>query len=312
MAGQWGESSVKRSRSVGTSNGATLVQGQQIWVLADEASERSLGPALALADREGAREVHLLVEAHAGDLARRAAEFRGPPRVWEVSGRDVAPAQPVALRPEPPLPSGVGRLADAIRLAGAEALVEGGVLRALVLGLEVARVTVDEGGPRLEIGVGRHDREAHRTVSTDSLAALPQVVDQVRRHRRAGVPPHPANQLAQERWLRSVVTAQPGLVGASWLAPSGGSSHQLGVRSPAPASGVDGDGEEVVVVCSTGVDPDLVPTAADVRLSGGRSDRRLVLVVPEGDDLPVTRRLAASLNIPAQVRTVARHWRELG
>jgi hypothetical protein len=59
------------------------------------------------------------------------------------------------------------------------------------------------------------------------------------------------------------------------------------------------------------VDLDLVPTAADSRrlhLPGAK----LRLVVPEGDDLPVTRALASALIEPADVITVTRPWETLG
>jgi hypothetical protein len=66
----------------------------------------------------------------------------------------------------------------------------------------------------------------------------------------------------------------------------------------------------LVVVCSTGVDVDLVPTAVDARLADGR-EARLVLVVPERDDHPAHATLAASLVEPAEVRTVPDDWRVL-
>ena len=77
------------------------------------------------------------------------------------------------------------------------------------------------------------------------------------------------------------------------------------------AAGTALDGTPMVVVCSTGVDVDLIPTAADARarLAGGRpGEWRLAVVVPEGDDYPVTRSLAAALNDPAAVLTVGRDW----
>jgi hypothetical protein len=52
----------------------------------------------------------------------------------------------------------------------------------------------------------------------------------------------------------------------------------------------------------------LVPLATDARLADGRNPR-LVLAVPEGDDHPVTRRLAAALVEPAEVVTVPADWR---
>jgi hypothetical protein len=121
-----------------------------------------------------------------------------------------------------------------------------------------------------------------------------------------------------------VLVAQPGLVGAERLAPVAPPVARAGVRERAPAFAIGtGPGGPVLVACSTGVDLDLVPAAADARaavaegLAGGRpagrdgAAVRLLLAVPEGDDHPVTRRLAAALREPATVVTVPRGWREL-
>jgi hypothetical protein len=124
---------------------------------------------------------------------------------------------------------------------------------------------------------------------------------------------HPANTLARSRWLRSIVCREPGLVGAASLLPVPPPlpATDLTDNAAAPSVGVDPAGAAVVVVCSTGVDLDVVPTAADSRglyLPEGH----LVIVVPEGDDLPVTRGVAGWLDRPAEVRTVPRSWAELG
>jgi hypothetical protein len=69
-----------------------------------------------------------------------------------------------------------------------------------------------------------------------------------------------------------------------------------------------GTADGVVVVCSVGIDLDLVPAAAEARLAlDPKSD--LVLVVPERDDHPVTRTLADRLSTRAEVRTFAGDWR---
>jgi hypothetical protein len=64
------------------------------------------------------------------------------------------------------------------------------------------------------------------------------------------------------------------------------------------------------VVCSIGIDVDLVPAAADVRLTDGR-EARLVLVLPAADDHPLIRDLAAALADPAEVVVVPGDWRRL-
>ena len=301
--------------------GAALRDGRRGWVLV-EAAERAVGPALAWAVGAGVDELHLVGQTGVGTAARRAAAFRTPPGVWSLAGAELSPAVPQPLPPEPALPAAVADLAAVITGAGAEAVAEHGMLLGEVLGLEVARVRTVDHGAVLEVGVGRFDRDARQTLyaglpgAPDPADDLARVVADVRRRRVEGVPAHPANRLSPERWLRSVVVQRPELVGARRLVPSAPPlpRRDLLMRSPAPAVGTDGDGRPVVVVCSAGVDPDLVPTAVDARLAwepGPRTPPRLVVVVPDGDDHPVTRRLAAALTEPAEVRTVPRHWRAL-
>lgn len=66
----------------------------------------------------------------------------------------------------------------------------------------------------------------------------------------------------------------------------------------------------MVVVCSTGIDVDLVPAAADVRLTDGRQ-ARLILAVPEADDHPLIRDLAGALAEPAEIVAIPGDWRRL-
>ena len=73
-----------------------------------------------------------------------------------------------------------------------------------------------------------------------------------------------------------------------------------------------GTAQPLIVACTVGVDPDLVPQAADARRqAAGRvgfvpdgAGCRSAVVVPEGDDHPMIRRLAALLRRPAEVVTV--------
>ena len=275
-----------------------------MWVLADADPARSLGPALAVARKSGAPgPVNVVVEDAAGILARRASQFAQPPAVWEVRGTSLHPAAPDPAPVAPPLDPRVAPFADVITAAGADPVVEHGRLIAEVNGLEVGRVTVGEDGPRLEVGVGRFDREANDLLGrSDSLA---EVVELVRRHRSLGGETHPLQLLARARWLRSKVLHDPTLVGADHLAPLASTVEPPDLRTPwpAPASGMSLDGSPLVVVCSVGVDLDLVPAAADARLVDGRG-ASLTLVVPARDAHPVTIALAAALAEPAEVVTV--------
>jgi hypothetical protein len=281
----------------------------QGWVLIDDGVARRFGGALAWAWRHEVQELHVLVEggAAAGVVARRAGQMAVPPTVWEIQGRSLTPAvaAPSVLAPDP-VPD--TDFAELLCRHGASPLVEQGVLRGEVLGLEVARV-IDG---RLEIGVGRHDRAARAELGGDPGPALSEAVATVARLRQPGAAVHPANTLARSRWLRAVLCARPALAGAVSLEPVPPPlpAADLTDNSAVPCTGLTPEGAPVVVVCSTGIDPDLIPTAADCRLLH-RPDARLVLVLPEGDAHPLTVALAAALARPAALRTVERGWESL-
>ena len=281
-------------------------------VLAGDEPERALGRALAWANQVHATRLDLIVDDRAGALARRATQFRLPVTVWWAQGRDLHAVDPEPLAPVLlPDPRAVD-LAPLLRVAGADVVVEDGVVKGEVLGLEVARVVLHGDEARIEVGVGRHDREAFAMVHGDLPApdALAKVVAAAREHRRAGPVDHPLRRLVQERWLRELVLAEPGIAGAAILERIEVPVPRDSVKDviPAAAGGTDLAGTPLVVVCSVGIDVDLVPTAADVRLHSDPS-ARLVLVVPERDDHRVTRALAALLHHPAEVLPIPGDWR---
>ena len=279
-------------------------------MLAETDPPRSLGPALAWARRAGFPQLALVVEEAGGALARRAALFTDPvPEVWVVAGRRLERAEPEPLPPPAPLDPQLELWAPVLRDAGCDVVAEFGRLVGEVLGLEVARVVMEDGAPRLEVGVGRFDRETHAELAgagDPTPETLRRVATQVREQRRPGAPGSPLLRLAPERRLRSFVLADPSLVGAQRLLPVPPvTDAPLRTPAPAPAVGTTPDGAPVVVVTSTGIDLDLVPTAADVRLREA-PDARLVLVVPSRDASPVTRELAGALRQPAEVAEVDR------
>jgi hypothetical protein len=298
--------------------GAGLVSGPTAWVLLDPAPLTSFGPALVWADRRGADDLHLLMDSDAEIVARRAACFEPAPLVWRIDGTTLTraePAPPAVAEPAAPAPELAALLVD----ADVEVLVEDGIVRGEVSGLEVARIVhgttssgtpIDE--PLLEVGVGHADRELTSVVhgSLPPVEQLARVVDIVREHRRPGAEPHPLNQLAAERWLRARLVARPELIGMARLHPIPPTVPRPNLRDPAVAlaAGERPDGQRVVVACSVGVDLGLVPAAADARLAVD-PDASLLLVVPERDAHPVTRALAARLTRPAEVVAVDDDWR---
>ncbi len=297
--------------------------GGQTWVLVDDDPARRLGMAMALAVRGGSDDrpnhLHVIVDSEeaeaAGILARRAGQMSCPIEIWRADGADliaVTAADP-AVDPAPPPEAELYR--PVLAAAGLDPVVEGGELMGELLGLEVARVVVgDDGSAHVEAGVGRFDREAGAMMfahlgETDAVA---RAVDVVRRSRHGGADRHPLNQLVPERWLRSVVVGRPDLVGAAQLRPVGSACPRRNLREigVATAVGTDRQGDPMVVVCSTGIDLELVPAAADDRLTHAPG-ARLVLAVPADDALGITNDLAGLLRLPAEVVMVPDDWRSL-
>jgi hypothetical protein len=291
--------------------GAGTVVDGRVWFLAEDLGVHSLGPAFSWADQRGAAQLSVIVPRDAaGVVARRATFFRDPPSVWVADGRELVAAVPTPPVPPSPIPNAVADLVDLILEAGADPVVEHGVLTGEVAGLEVLRAVVDPhtGEARLEVGLGNHDREANTLVFGDvpPVSAIASVVDSVRSHREAAAAPHALNRIATSRLLRHRVLADPALVGARALvgAPPPVMADDRNAPGPAVASGVDDEGRPVVVVCSVGIDLDVVPFAADARLSLDAS-ARLFLALPERDVHAVTRRMADRLIDPAEIVAVS-------
>lgn len=315
VRGHWGE---RASTPADLPGGAALVEGSTGWLLLDTAPLTALGPALVWADRHDLADVHLLVEADVGLVARRALLFTNPPAVWRVDGTEITaaePAAPAVQAPTEPAP----HLAELLVDADIEVVVEDGIVRGEVAGLEVARIVhhattsgmpIDE--PVLEVGVGRADRELTAMVhgNLPSADQLARVVDVVKAQRKAGAEPHPLNQLAPERWLRAQLIAHPDRIGLAELHAAPPAVPRPNLRDPAVAmaTGLDAHGHDVVVACSVGIQLDLVPAAADARRALA-PNARLLLVVPERDAHPVTEALAARLVSPAELVALEGDWR---
>ncbi len=141
-----------------------------------------------------------------------------------------------------------------------------------VRGLEVCRVVTDEitGTPRLEVGVGQHDREAFQMLHGDvpTVEALAKVVAAVEPHRRYGADPHPLNRLGREQALRARLIDEPSLVGASRVDAISSPLARPNLKDPQPSvARAVIDGVQTTLVVSTGVDLEVVPFATDARLA---------------------------------------------
>ena len=222
--------------------------------------------------------------------------------------------------------------------AGATFTVEHGVVTGEVHGLEVCRVVdsptsgyfdepdggepisaaasvwsraTEGAGVIVEVGVGGPDREAFRIIHGDlpTVTALAEVVATVARHRTPGAPPHPLNRLAQERLLRWRLEQDPSLVGLERVEPAEPPLPCEGLNEVVPcvAAGATADAVTRRIVCSVGVDLDLVPFVADVQTTTSHGNEDLapiVVVVPTRDLMSITRELAALLSEPVTFETV--------
>lgn len=278
-----------------------------LWVLGDGLGPSVLGPALSIALKAGDFDRLVVITDEAADaavIARRATYFATPSTIDVASVTDTSLTFCEASGPELGLQASQNlgfEVPD-----GVDVVVEHGVTSFEVLGLEIGRM--EDGF--LVVGVGKHDREGHRMANPDQdpLAALAGVAARVRKERTWDAPGGAMTSISRERWLRSIVVSNPDLVGLPALTPVEPPLPRTDLRDVSIAPAV-GDG--VVVAFSVGVDPDLVPSAADVRALR-QPDAELVLVVPAADNMPNTQRVAAALKQPARIVSIPDTWPSLG
>ncbi len=296
-------------------NGAVALVDGKAFALLEADCELGLGAALAFALSRDADSLHVLSVEHAGLLARQATYFDYEVLVSELTDTDLVDVQPALFMAEVPVDESALGFASVISASGAEVIVEHGVMRGEVMGLEVARVLPDDGGARLEVGVGRNDREAfsmlYQHMSADE--ALAKVVATVSQHRAPGAENHALNLMAVERWLRAILIADPALAGAAELSALAPILPRPFVDSagPAAALGLDLDGAAVVAVCSVGIDLSLVPVAADLRARTG-GDPALQIVLPRRDVHPMTTCLLGLMSKDYRVSPIEDDWRDRG
>ncbi len=301
--------------------GAAAIHDDAAWVLIDGPAGRSLGKALTWALRRSATELHVIAESDTGLLARRSAAFTLPTSIWYAEGRTLLPALAEPLAEPLPVSTEHEELRSLIVAGGATPHVEHGVLFGEVRGLEVCRVVdspttgflgelselaehlpADEGGLRLEVGVGAADREAFQLLHGEvpTVEALVSVVQAVETHRSTDSPQHPLNRLGVERFLRWQAEQTPALVGCASLTPGQPPLPRPNLKDPTPCvgTGIDTRGASTRVVFSSGVDLDVLPYVADVQAMG---EQRVVLALPERDLLPVVSELAELLAQPIEI-----------
>jgi hypothetical protein len=310
----------------GVRGGATLVADDgRGFVLLEDDPARSLGRALVWGRRSHISDLHVVVDASpgsdsdsdsepdaAGVLARRSGWFRNPPTVWRMHDLE---AERAVAAPFPPavVPSPEAELFGALMAeSGLDVVLEHGVLRGEIAGLEVARVDDEPAGPaRLRVGVGRSDQDAAAVYPADRSDAesLIKARDHVRAHRGSASSMHPLNRLQPERLLRHRLLAAPEVVGATRFAPAAPVLARRNLKEPAPAVavGADDQGRPVVAVCVWGIDLDAVAAAADARALYA-PDGRLALVLAGRDRHPVLVALAEELADPAELVVAPDAW----
>jgi hypothetical protein len=273
--------------SVQSSSIVGCVAKGRAYVLADSISD--LGSALHWFHRQGAEGLTVLADqAAAGDLARRAGLFQIDIEVLGVEGAALSAAVPSPVPTPPELSSELWQSAAVIVDAGLTLIDDHGRLTGEILGLEVARVepaspTDPSSEAALHVGVGEADRQLHGYVHghLSDVEKLRQASATVAELRRPGNGMHPLSLLARPRWLRSILMADPSMAGLSELEPLVPLRAKAGVFDTEPAAAYSSV-DRVTVVCSVGVDLDLVPEAADYRQRVD-SESKLLLVLPPRD-----------------------------
>jgi hypothetical protein len=283
--------------------GAGFLMTDAVWILIDGDASRALGPVLAWTSHFG-RGVNLLVENNAGLLARRAPMFDADITVWHVDDHTITCASAEPHIVSTPATDAHLSFVDIIESSGADALVEHGVLVGEVRGLEMCRVVDDvtTGDVRLEVGMGRHDREAFTMIHGElpTAQAMRQVIDAVLPHRTEGADSHPFNQFGVERLSRWKAIKDPSSIGFSTLAPADPPVLRTNVKDSVPcvAIGLTGAKRLSTAVFVHGIDLDCVSFAVDAASRLGTQD--VTIAVRRRDVIASIERLANMASI--QVR----------
>ncbi|MFN3215081.1 MAG: hypothetical protein ACE367_01140 [Acidimicrobiales bacterium] len=298
------------SSAVGTGAGLLIGRRAVVYLPDPQRSPSPLAALVAWGAKRDADEYHLVLDQVEDIWVASAAGLDPTPTIWRVTGTSIEAVREAHL-PEPPEPPPVAIAAGAqLAEAGLDVIVEHGVVVGEFAGLEVARIAVDAQGEAIvRVGVGLFDQEAHAVINADlpTPEHLAKVIEQVREQRTLTAGLHPLNRFSRERWLRSVVVAHPELVGCRTLVPLAPLEVRGGIHEPAPAAALGvSDAGTALVVCSAGIDLDLVPTAAG-HVAHERPDE-VVLVLPERDHHAVIETSMKMLAAPARLVAIAEPW----
>lgn len=288
--------------------GAAFVTDNDVWILIDGDATRSLGPSLAWSLKFN-RHVQVLVERDSGIIARRAALFSLPTTVWHVNEKSLLPAVSEPHLPFVDASESHSALMHIISSAGADVVVEHGIVVGEVRGLEMCRVVDDAttGVARLEVGMGVNDREAfamvHGEMPTED--AMRTVIDTVAQHREPGAMVHPFNQFGAERLHRWNALQNPSSIGFASLTPANPPVKRTNLKDAVPcvATGTTVDGDTAVAVFVNGIDLDVVTFAADAADMHGC--KRIVIAARSRDITESLRRLAEACTISTRFVEIA-------
>ena len=272
-------------------SGVAVIDDATAWVYLVDEPRRRIGASLAWAVRSSAERLAIVVDERddARVIVRKTTGLTMEVDVRVAAGRQLVACTDPAEYEHPPAVSPEHlELRPLIVEGGAEPVVEHGVLFGEVRGLEVCRVVDDptSGSTRLEVGVGAHDREAFQMIHGDvpAVDSLARIVEEVAGYRRADAAHHPLNRLAPERFLRWHLEQHPDLVGAVDLVPAEPPIPRVNLldSSTCVARGTSIGGENLVVVCGSGTDLELVPDAIDARRAAGIDRGGRVVVATRG------------------------------
>jgi hypothetical protein len=261
-------------------------------------NDGGLGAVLLIAQNAELTSLAIYTDSDGHTLARQARAVAADVQVWQLDGRVPVPVNPPSVVASPEPDSEAVLALAAIDEPDLRVVVEHGEAISELAGLEVARASVVDGELRVRVGVGRSDQELSEFVQYGRTSAqrVRDAAAEVRLRRHVGAPPHPLLHLVAERWVRARLMDSPQLVGLDSLEPVAPLRPRAGLKIAAPAAalGATASGEPVLVVCSTGVDPELVPVAAELRAER-YPDADLLVVRTQADQHPAVTRLLDGL-----------------